>query len=105
MEVANIRYEGKLKRLAIEEQMKMQQRIEEQAERQRRLAIEEQMKIKQIEEEEMAKKLKLEAAAVSKKSNTSISPIYVFCHPKFSYVISKIILFHCVFFSVFVGKK
>ena len=69
MEVANIRYEGKLKRLAIEEQMKMQQRIEEQAERQRRLAIEEQMKIKQIEEEEMAKKLKLEAAAVSKKSN------------------------------------
>ena len=69
MEVANIRYEGKLKRLAIEEQMKMQQRIEEQAERQRRLAIKEQMKIKQIEEEEMAKKLKLEAAAVSKKSN------------------------------------
>ena len=61
-----MRYEGKLKRLAIEEQMKMQQRIEEQAERQRRLAIEEQMKIKQIEEEEMAKKLKMEAAAVSK---------------------------------------
>ena len=68
MEVANIRYEGKLKRLAIEEQMKMQQRIEEQAERQRRLAIEEQMKIKQIEEEEMAKKLKMEA--VSNKCNT-----------------------------------
>ena len=65
MEVANIRYEGKLKRLAIEEQMKMQQRIEEQAERQRRLAIEEQMKIKQIEEEEMAKKLKIEAATAA----------------------------------------
>ena len=73
MEIANIRYEAKLKRLAHEEQEKMKQRIEEQAERQRRFAIEEQMKLKQIEEEEMAKKLQMEAtaAAAEKVSKTS----------------------------------
>ena len=86
MEVANIRYEGKLKRLAIEEQMKMQQRIEEQAERQRRLAIEEQMKIKQIEEEEMAKKLKMEA--VSNKCNT--------LKPRYSEQVCQILFVHYI---------
>ena len=73
MEVANIRYECKLKRLAIEEQLKMQHRIEEQADRQRRFAIEEQMKIKQIEEEEMAKKLQMEAAAAAAASAATVS--------------------------------